>query len=281
MNVLVIGAKGFIGQELCRVLSERGHKVLAGVRKRSLENEIEIPLFGTIKVPRDCIPEIVVDVSNKYIPTETEANILAMSQTILGVSETIRQSNIIWNAQIFQTTSYLQYCPENLQPWNSYAALRNQSLSELRKSAEDNGSGLYEFVLHDTYGDSPRSKFLDLCLNAINSGKPFPAGEGNSILNLTHVNDICNYIANQIPENPKLINAHRRYVIKSSDTYTLKSLVDLLQVISGVPSIVEWGVINNPRREVRELWEVSGAENNFVNKTILSKWLSAKVVKAL
>ncbi len=280
MNILVIGSKGFIGQELCKVLSVRGHKILEGVRKKSLEHEIEIPLYGTVQIPRESTPEIVIDVSNKYIPSESEAAILSMTQTILGVTETILRSNDLWKAHIIQTTSYLQYCPEDLQPWNNYAALRNQSLNKLRQGAEENKCGLYEFVLHDTYGETSRSKFLDLCLIAINSGIPFPAGEGNSILNLTHVNDISNYIADQIPRKSALTNSHRRWAVRSSDTYTLRSLVNILEEISGAPSIVDWRAMNNPRREVHELWEISGAENNFINKTILAEWLSARVSKA-
>jgi hypothetical protein len=153
-------------------------------------------------------------------------------------------------------------------------------LNKLRQGAEENECGLNEFVLHDTYGETPRSKFLDLCLIAIKSGIPFPAGEGNSILNLTHVNDISNHIADQIPQNSELTNSYRRWAVKSSDTYTLRSLVDVLEEISGATSIVDWGAMSNPRREVRELWDISGAENNFVNKTNLAEWLSARLSKA-
>ena len=99
-------------------------------------------------------------------------------------------------------------------------------------------------------------------------------------MNLTHVNDISNYIADQIPKNFALTTSYRRWAVRSSDTYTLRSLVDVLEKISGATSIVDWGAMSNPRREVYELWEIFGAENNFANKTNLAEWLSARLSKA-
>jgi nucleoside-diphosphate-sugar epimerase len=279
MNVLVIGSKGFIGTELCRVLSDRGYKVFSGVRKKTLINEIEIPLDGIVEIPTSSRPDIVIDVSNKYIPAESEEAINAMSNTILGVSRTIIRSNDLWQVPILQTTSYLQYCPEEEQPWNRYSALRNESLRALQISAKQAGRTLLEFVLHDTYGEYPRNKFLDLCIEAIKNGNPIAAGEGKSFINLTHINDICNFIADQISSESSRLNENLRWDIKSSDTYTLQSLVQLLEEISGQTPIVRWGTLDNPRREVLEMWDIPNSITNFKNKTNLVNWLPTKISK--
>ena len=281
MRVLVVGANGFLGTELCKVLSERGHEVLRGVRIKLLENEIEVPLNGTISIPVTNFPDIVIDVSNRYIPGESDNAMALMSETITGVSETLSKSNQNWKVPIFQTSSYLQHCPDSVQPWNHYSLVRNKSLETLKLSANSHNQGFFEFVLHDTYGEASRNKFLDLCLEAIKTEEPFAAGEGKSVVNLTHINDICIFIADQIQAIVFGSEANYRWDLKSSDTYTLKSLVQLLEDLSNKHQIVHWGELANPRREVLEVWEIPDALSTFKNTTILKEWLHKKISKGL
>lgn len=281
MKILVIGARGFLGSELCKVLSERGHKVLRGVKRKYIESEIEIPLFKIVTDLSENSPELVIDVSNRYISEESEEAKRIMSETIIGISETISKSNEIWKVPIIQASSYLQYCPAALQPWNHYSFVRNESLKLLQNSANRNGQGFFEFILHDTYGEKSRGKFLDLCLEAIKKELPVAAGDGKSIINLTHINDICNFIADQIPEGVFDSDLNYRWDIKSSDTYNLKMLVQLLEQVSGKNSIVEWGKFDNPRREVLEIWDIPGALSSFKNKTIFKDWIYRKISMGL
>ncbi len=281
MRVLVVGANGFIGTELCRVLSERGHEVLRGVRIKKHERDFEVPLNGTINIPVKMFPDIVIDVSNRYIPGETVDAKALMSETILGVSRTLSESNKNWKIPIIQTTSYLQHCPASLQPWNYYSSLRNKSLETLKLSANSHNQGFFEFVLHDTYGETSRNKFLDLCLKAIKTEEPFAAGEGKSVVNLTHINDICNFIAEQTQTIVLGSESNYCWDLKSSDTYSLRTLVQLLEELSKRFPIVNWGKLDNPRREVSEVWEIPDAISSFKNKTILKEWLYKKISTGL
>ncbi len=281
MRILVIGASGFLGTELCKVLRERGYEIQSGVRRRKIETEIEIPLNGTINLQSGEKPSLIVDVSNKYIPFETDEAIKSMSKTILGVAKTILRSNESWNAPILQTTSYLQYCPRELQPWNKYSEIRNKSLEILKQSARQQGSGIAELIVHDTYGEVPRNKFLDLCLDAIKTGNSFNAGCGKSVINLTHISDICTFIADQISSLTSGVEKEIKWDFKSSDTYTLKSLVKLLEEMSGKSNFVNWGILNNPRREVLKVWKIPGAIEAFNTKISLRDWLARKLSTGL
>jgi hypothetical protein len=253
------------------------HEVLRGVRQKVNTNDITVPLYGIVEISDLNKPELIIDVSNKYNPDESDESIRQMSDTIIGVAETIVKSNEKWRVPIFQTTSYLQYCPPERQPWNRYSEIRNRSLEILRNGTSRTGNILHEFVIHDTYGEVARKKFLDLSISAIQNRKVLAAGHGNSILNLTHISDICNFIAKKVNNENLALSEDIRWNIKSSDTYTLRSLIKLLENISGVEKIVEWGTLENPRREVLELWEISNSRNEFNQETFLQVWAEKKL----
>ena len=279
MKILVIGANGFLGSELVNALVERNHNVYRGVSRKVHENEIVIPLDSIVELPKGDKPDLVIDVSNRYISKETSDSVRQMSDTILGVAKTIHRSNESWRAPLIQTTSYFQYCPLELQPWNAYSDIRNQSLQILQESAQASGQYLHEFVIHDTYGEKSRKKFLDLCLDAFQTREKLAAGDGYAQINLTHISDICNFIANQI-ENTKIVKVKdSRWDIKSSDSFTLRSLVKLLEELTGVENIVEWGKLKSSSREVLQLWDIPNARDNFHNKIKLQNWLIKKLSK--
>ena len=279
MKILVIGANGFLGSELTKVLIERNHVVLRGVSRKVHESDIVIPLDSMVEFSEVDKPDLVIDVSNKYILEETSDSVRQMSETIIGVAKTIVQSNKSWHVPIIQTTSYFQHCPPEVQPWNAYSEIRNKSLQMLMESTSASGSYFYEFVIHDTYGERSRNKFLDLCLDAFQNRRALAAGEGHSIVNLTHISDICNFIANQIENSESVQCKNIRWDIKSSDTFTLRSLVKLFEELSGVENIAEWGKLKSPRREVLKIWEIPNARNDFHNEITLRNWLTKRLTR--
>ena len=272
MKIMLVGANGFLGSELAKSLGNLGHNVIRGVSKARTPEDVEIPLFGNIELSTRTIPDLLIDVSNKYISDENQNSLQLMEDTILGIASTLCTSNKIWKADLLQTTSYFQYCPASEQPWNRYAYIRNESLTMLKKSTELEGSNLYEFVLHDTYGEKSRSKFLDLCLQAT-QGKRVNAGDGNSVLNLTHITDISTFISLKIHKSELAKSNTKRWSMKSDDTYNLRELAKLVEDVSGKSDLVDWNSLVQARRQVLELWEIPESNLEFENKIKLEKWL--------
>ena len=272
MKILIVGANGFLGSELANSLSQMGHKVIRGVSEAKNHGEIEIPLYGVIVLSQSNFPDLVIDVSNRYIPDESPDSLRKMESTIIGIATTLCNSNEVWRADILQATSYLQYCPSDEQPWSRYSEFRNAGLELLQKSAVKSQSNLYEFVLHDTYGEVRREKFLDLCIRAV-SGSKVKAGDGNSVLNLTHIKDISNFISQKIHKLELSESKYKRWSIKSDETYNLRELVDLIEEISGVSGIAEWGASTQIRRQVVQLWNIPESNSEFKNTVKLQSWL--------
>jgi nucleoside-diphosphate-sugar epimerase len=273
MKILLVGANGFLGSELFTILKNLGHQVIRGVSKVRGPEDLEIPLFGKIDFPSIEVPDLLIDVSNKYFADESQKSIKIMEDTIIGIASTLCNSNKIWKKDFLQTTSYFQHCPVNYQPWNGYAEIRNKSLSMLKESASINNTNLYEFVLHDTYGNTRRNKFLDLCIEAT-QGKKLSAGDGYSVLNLTHIKDISDFISLKINQSELAKSDKKRWIIKSDDTYSLRELTKLVENVSGKTNLVNWNKLTQNRRQVIDLWDIPESNCEFQNKTKLPDWLS-------
>lgn len=272
MKILLVGANGFLGSELAISLKALGHEVFHGVSKVRNREEIEIPLYGIVDLSQSAFPDLVIDVSNKYIPDENEDSLRKMEDTIIGVASTLCNSNEAWKVDILQVTSYLQYCPPDKQPWNHYAEIRNFALKMLQDSVGNSKSNLHEFVLHDTYGEVRREKFLDLCIKAV-AGSKVRAGDGNSVLNLTHIKDVSNFISQKIHKAELSELEYKRWSIRSDETYNLRKLVNLIEASSGVSGIAEWGASSQSRRQVVQLWDIPESNSEFKNTVKLQDWL--------
>jgi nucleoside-diphosphate-sugar epimerase len=272
MNILLVGVNGYLGSELAISLNALSHKVFRGVSKARNPGEIEIPLYGMVDLSQSDFPDLVIDVSNRYIPNENPDSLRKMENSIIGVASTLCNSNEKWKVDILQGTSYLQYCSPDKQPWNHYADIRNTALKMLQDSAINSKSNLFEFVLHDTYGEVRREKFLDLCIKAV-SGPKVKAGDGNSVINLTHVRDISNFISQKVHKAGLSESNYKRWSIRSDETYNLRELVNLIEEISGVSGIAEWGSSTQTRRQVVQLWNIPESNPEFKNTVKLQSWL--------
>ena len=277
MILLVVGANGFLGSEICDKLIEKGHTVHRGVSKKKLDTDVIIPLNGYIELNGLAKPDAILDFSNRYFGSPNKDQLNLMKETILGVTATLVRTNKDWSVPIYVGSSYFQYAPPNLSPWNDYAAIKNSALASLTESSLSSNFKIAEFVIHDTYGDSLRSKFLDLCIKSIRSGTILNAGDGFSVINLSHLADIANFITSKIEED-SFSHKVDRYSIRAGQNYTLRELVDFIESISGVKNFVTWDSIETNQRQVKTLWDIPDARSDFRTTKKLDAWIREKLL---
>jgi nucleoside-diphosphate-sugar epimerase len=251
MNVLIIGSRGNLGAVFAKKASTQ-FNLLRGSNEPMNESEFKIIPWVGIKTAPDTRVDLVINFANKYFPDPDEEQTEQMRNAIVGVARAIQNFNLNGNVPLISFATYFQFAPECLQPWSDYSQFKKEA-SAIYSSM---GSDWTEVVLRDNFGGSRRNKFLDRALEANYFGEELDATEGYSLINLIHVDDICDYL---ISLTTQVISGEHptseRVELRSEKTYTLRELVALVDKYRNKTTKVKWGNLPYRTREVFESWE--------------------------
>jgi nucleoside-diphosphate-sugar epimerase len=110
--------------------------------------------------------------------------------------------------------------------------------------------------LFDTYGPNDhRKKIINLLLNQINSEQPLKLTPGNQLINPVHVDDIVE--AYMVAIELIVKNSGEKiteYGVSSNKSISIKSLVKLIEELSGSDLNIIFGGFNYRNREVFTPW---------------------------
>jgi len=262
-KILIIGGNGNLGEAIVDDFSKNFSKVVvtgSTNTKKFLESNEKF--------------QLVINAANTYFPEPNQGQVNEMEKSIVGLAESIKNYIIIHNTPVIYFSTYLQYAPNNLQPWSEYSEFKSIAANFLKDVSVSGSIPTTEIILYDNFGGKRKNKIFDLMLQAAIKGENLAANPGYSVVNLTHVKDIVRGIRESAIEilspNSKIVKS---YQFKSAKSYTLRELELMISKTLNVNKFVNWGAVKYRSKEVFELrdcaesprfWSETESLDNYV-----------------
>ena len=271
MNIIITGGTGFIGSNLIHSLLKKNMNVAVIVRKSSNLNNIKNSL-KRIKVftYNDNIDELIFFYKkfNPEITIHLATSFIAEHQST-QVKELIR-SNIEFGAQILEAmkesgckklinagTNWQHYLNHEYNPTCLYAATKQAFDDIIKFYVEAENFNVITLKLFDSYGENDkRPKLINLLYRFYLEGKQLELSPGEQILNLVHINDICNGFMLSINKLDKTFYKGfvQTYVLDSDKSYSLKKIILKFEEVFDIVLNIKWGKKPYRKREMMKPW---------------------------
>jgi nucleoside-diphosphate-sugar epimerase len=261
-TILLTGSSGLIGSYLLGQLKYSGYEVVLSSRDPHLArksglfyiNSFEFQNFSSMKI------DAIIHTAGFYtLHDSVESNLKLIESNIgtsFGVSNIVRELG----SPVISLQSYFEKCPIEFYPWSLYSASKSIGNSLITQVASKYGVSQASIYLFDNYGYSKnRKKFLDLVLETRKTNLTLKASEGKQILNLTHIDDVVSNILSVLKLIFEKKITNKEFQLKSAEEFTLREIVEIINLKGKIPINIEWGAIPNRSREVLETWDA--AEN--------------------
>ena len=255
--VLIVGSTGNLGAVVMRILLKMGVDAVPVHKVGTLDPEFAIIPFDGIYSSTNRSPDLVINLSNFYSSNPSIKDLERMRESIVGVAVAVAKSVSKWRVPVISFSSYFQYAPFENSPWSTYSSLKSEAQDIFISESQNSQISFSDFILYDTYGGARKNKFFDLALQCQILGQTLDASLGEQVLNLTHIEDIAEFVSNQVF---MLTNNHEGartgiFELRASRTLTLRDVVKEIDSVSGEKLEVRWGALPYRTREVFQLWE--------------------------
>lgn len=250
-SVLVTGASGFVGRNLCNHLGSLGVSTHAMFRKGSpavfsmhpgVVRHYISPQEVAQELPRilnsNRITHVVHAITHfavEHEPAEAAALIegnVAIGAAILEACANNQQP------QFVNLSSYWQGSRETrIDNFSLYSASKRAFLEILNFYESTHRLPTSNVYLHDTYGPADgRQKVLSLLLDAAATGQPIAMSSGRQRLNLLHIRDVCDGLAT-IMNTGELGDLE----LAATETVSVRELARIVERVSHRQISAQWG----------------------------------------
>jgi len=272
-NILLIGSGGNLGAEIKTYFESKDYVVF--VTSKNYYSDKKIYFDGTqpLILPKNLKVDLIINAANEYHvnPNYKEASL--MKNATIGIAKNILLSNLTCPILFF--SSYLQYLPNELQPWSDYTIMKSEAVEIFKEYGRSRKVTTIEITLYDNYGGQRKNKFFDLALDSIASKKTFKATGGEAVVNLTHIKDIVRNLKTLVDKDVYMFKEKNdiSFSIQTNDTFTLRSLVEYIERISGKRVFIEWGSIPYRTREVFQYYNSKPVLPSFSQGQTLDSYI--------
>ena len=275
-NVLLIGKTGNLGFEINKYFEEKNYKIFSAVRNPTSQYEFLIKPNEPINLPKNTKIDLIINAANRYYVDPNPEEVLQMHDSIIGIAQSIYLSNL--SCPIIYFSSYLQYLPDEMQPWSDYTIIKSNATEIFNSYGKDRRTVTLELVLYDNYGGRRKDKFFDLAIDSAIKHTDLQATRGETVVNLTYVFDIVKSLESIIASDlfNSINNINHSYSIYSADSHSLKNLVDLIEEVLKVRVPVKWGAIPYRKKELFEFYNNKPILPTFSQNTSLRQYILAK-----
>ena len=272
-NVLLIGKTGNLGLEINKYFEEKKYKVYSAVRNPISHYEFLIKPNEPINIPKNIKIDLIINAANRYYVNPKPDEVHKMHDSIIGIAQSVYLSN--FSCPIIYFSSYLQYLPDEMQPWSGYTTIKSKATEIFNQYGEKNQTSTIEIVLYDNYGGTRKDKFFDLAIESATKQSILQATEGESVVNLTHIADIVKTLELIIFSDfcKRMFKGNHSYSIYSRDTLSLKNVVSLIESVLRVKVPVKWGAIPYREKEVFEFYGTKPIIPCFLQENFLADYI--------
>jgi nucleoside-diphosphate-sugar epimerase len=251
--------------------------VFSAVRNPISQEEFLIKPNVPINLPKNTKIDLIINAANRYYVNPNQDEVLKMHDSIIGIAQSIYLSNL--SCPIIHFSSYLQYLPDEMQPWSDYTTIKSEATEIFNTYGKDKQTLAVELVLYDNYGGRRKDKFFDLAIEAAVKQKILPATEGETVVNLTHISDIVKAFEVTIQSGLTrgTSNNNLSYSIYSSDTLSLKNVVGKIEDVLKVKVPVKWGAIPYREKEIFEFYKSEPLIPGFLQENTLSEYILSRM----
>jgi nucleoside-diphosphate-sugar epimerase len=270
-HVLVTGATGFLGGQLCAQLESAGWRVTAVLRPDSDASRLphRIRSRRTDGSTRDLIdvlsrtgPDAVLHLASRFVAEHTHEDVTTLVdgnvRFTVQLLEAMAASGV---RSLVNTGTFWQYDTEGrTRPVSLYAATKQAASVLIDHEARARGLRAITLHLFDVYGPGdPRRKLLPLLLDLAAAGGRLDMSPGEQLIDLVHVDDVTRAYQRAAErllsgQEGDLPAGHERYAVSGGSPVSLRDLVALVGQATGRSLDIAWGARPYREREVMVPW---------------------------
>ncbi|WP_010254907.1 NAD-dependent epimerase/dehydratase family protein [Treponema primitia] len=281
MRILITGATGFIGSHLVVSLLNAKHTIAILKRKssglKSLEslqeriNILAVDTYYDINTGiKQFMPDMVIHLAALYINKHSPENIANLINTNITfgtqVLEAMMENRVMQFLNIgtrWQHIGNKRYCPANF-----YAATK-AAFKDMLVYYEVQGIKHKTIELCDTFGAGDnRKKIMDILISACQNNDVVELTPGEQILDLSYVDDICEFITSNISAAGFFDN---KTISLSGTTIRLRELGMMIEKAFKTSGSFKWGAKSYRDNEVMN--PPIYYKKNQLNKDSLEKYI--------
>lgn len=261
MKIAILGAHGFVGRNLGRLLVSTGHDVTGYVLNPELQSDIEFECKSVhdlinSKIGIHHVYDVAINLAARRATrvqpfTETQVNKFTYEIPREFILRTAGPGALLINS-----STYIQNHGGKIgQTVDSYGASKeklSQFLEEESSHRQFRTIDLYFFTL---YGIGDRSNHLvPLLLDAAFTGKQISLSPGNQLMNLLFVDDATQNILKSMHQVG--LTDYQKYYVWSSEYLSVRELVEQIQSTVGQKIDCVWGEREYVGHEMMEPWPI-------------------------
>ncbi len=267
-KVLVTGATGFIGSNLCRKLLNNNFEVHILVRKNSKFDYLE----DIEEKLKKYIWDNSVENLSKYLKLNQIKCVFHLAAFVkieheIKDVENLLNSNVLFGTEILEAMKYSEtklivntgtywqhYNSEEYNPVDLYAATKEAFEKIIKYYVEAEDIRCITLKLFDTYGENDkRPKLINLLNKFADEGKELDMSLGEQKLDLVHVDMVTDAFLKAytiLEENQNMKN--EVFGVSSGKQLSLREIVENFEKETGKKLKINWGARPYRKREVME-----------------------------
>lgn len=267
-KVLVTGATGFVGSNLCRKLLEKNFEVFILVRKSSKFDYLEdIKNKLNIFIWDENIDELIEKLKKIEIKAVFHLASFIKTEHKKEEVEGLINSNILYGTKLLEAMKYIgikifintgtywqHYNSDEYNPVDLYAATKEAFEKIIKYYVEAEGIRCITLKLFDTYGENDkRPKLINLLNKFADEGKELDMSLGEQKLDLVHIDVVTDTFikAYELLKNNEEIK-NEIYGVSSGKQTSLRKIVENFEKKTGKKLKINWGTRPYRKREIME-----------------------------